>query len=149
MYSYPSYTYILYFFYVSKYTHVYGYLSLRFCQIFLSHIDKLLHQNFVVVLSKRILLHSSAQGHKIFHENPWKLKFMYPKLLTQRDVQLVKKALVIDADHSRECEKKRDGPSSFIITTYFWFTNPYKKHDEMFFKDFVFYIVRLHGIFHY
>jgi hypothetical protein len=47
-------------------------------------------------------------------------------------VQLVEKASVTNVDHSKKCEKKRDGPSSFFKSSYIFGLQTFtKKKDEM------------------
>jgi len=54
---------------------------------------------------------------------------IHPRLFAQKYSQLAKKATMgNDVNHVRQQGKERRRPFSFVITTYFGSTNPFKKN---------------------
>ncbi len=100
----------------------------------------ILSQNFV--LEKGLIKYNKINGltHMKTH-----VDIAHPRLFVLRKTQLVKKAIIVNVEHTWQRGKKRTRPSSSAITTYFGSTNPYKNNDEayhMFIEDLVFYICK-------
>jgi hypothetical protein len=89
-------------------------------------VNNVLSQSFV--LKKGLIKYNNINGIIPMKTH---VDSIHPWLFTQRKSQLAKKATMgSDADHVQQQGEKRTRPFSFIITTYFGSTKPFKKINE-------------------